>query len=111
MSDACVSLKEYFFVTYLNRANKVIGFYMLSAGGITGTTADLRIAFSIGLKCLAVGIILCHNHPSGNINPSDSDIELTRKFVKTGELLEIKVLDHIIMTPDEYYSMSDNGQL
>ena len=111
MANANLSLKETFIILYFNRANKLIGFYVLSSGGLCGTIADLRIAFSIGLKCLATSMILVHNHPSTNKQPSQSDLQLTKKFVKTGELLEIKVLDHIILTPDEYYSMSDKGQL
>lgn len=111
MANASISLKEHFIVFYMNRANKVIGYYLLSSGGITGTIADLRIAFSIGLKCLATSILISHSHPSGNANPSNSDVELTRKFKKTGELLDIRVLDHIILCESDYYSFSDNGLL
>ena len=111
MANAEISLKEHFFVLYFNRANKLIGYYLLSSGGLTGTIADIRIAFAIGLKCLATSIVAVHSHPSGNASPSDSDVELTRKFKKTGELLDIRLLDHIILTEDSYYSFSDNGLL
>ena len=104
-----ICLKEYFYIIYLNRANKIIGFYKLSEGGLAGTVVDLRIAYSVALKCLASSIILCHNHPSGNCNPSESDINLTKKFKEAGVILEISVLDHIILTEDSCYSFADEG--
>lgn len=111
MANASITLKENFFVLYFNRANKLIGYFKLSSGGLTGTVADLRIAFSIALKCLATSICLSHNHPSGNKQPSDSDIELTKKFVKTGEVMDIRILDHIILTEEDFYSFADNCML
>ncbi|KAF5039268.1 RadC-like JAB domain protein [anaerobic digester metagenome] len=111
MANANLSLKETFIILYFNRANKLIGFYVLSSGGLCGTIADLRIAFSVGLKCLATSMILVHNHPSSNKMPSNSDIALTKKFVKTGEVMDIKILDHIILTEEDYYSMADHCQM
>ena len=111
LADANICLKEYFFVIYLNRANNVIGFYLLSFGGLNSTVADIRIAYSIALKCLASGLIICHNHPSGNNKPSQSDKDLTTKFKEAGKILDISVLDSIILTNDSYYSFADEGLL
>jgi DNA repair protein RadC len=111
MANANLSLKETFIILYFNRANKLIGFYVLSSGGLCGTIADLRIAFSVGLKCLATSMILVHNHPSSNKMPSNSDIALTKKFVKTGEVMDVKILDHIILTEEDFYSFADNCML
>ncbi|MBU3714105.1 MAG: DNA repair protein, partial [Ferruginibacter sp.] len=95
-SDDTIALHEQFYVIYLNRQNKVLGVYPLSKGGITSTVADPRIVISVALKCAAVGLILVHNHPSGNLQPSDCDKEMTRKIVDTCNMLDIKVLDHLI---------------
>lgn len=111
LSEACISLREHFFILFLNRSNKVIGYYQLSAGGISGTVADPKLAFSIALKCLASSIILCHNHPSGNAKPSEVDISLTRKFKEGGKLLDIAVLDHLILTEEGFYSFADEGMM
>ena len=102
-----IELKEYFFMILLNRANKVIGYYKLSEGGISGTVVDLRLAFGTALKGLASGIIITHNHPSGNLSPSEEDKRLTKKFVEAGKLLDIAVLDHLIVTNNGYYSFAD----
>lgn len=110
-SGSNIQLKEYFFVVMLNRANKVIGYHKLSEGGIAGTVADLRLAFAAAIKCLACAIILVHNHPSGNLKPSKADIILTRKFRKAGDLLDIQVLDHLILTSNSYTSLSEEGHL
>jgi DNA repair protein RadC len=104
-----IELKEYFFMILLNRANKVIGYYKLSEGGISGTVVDLRLAFGTALKGLASGIIITHNHPSGNLSPSEEDKRLTKKFVEAGKLLDIAVLDHLIVTNNGYYSFADEG--
>lgn len=109
VTDSQIEVKEYFFIILLNRANDVLGYTKLSEGGIVGTIVDTRIVFAVALKSLATGIILVHNHPSGNLSPSQTDIQLTRKFRDVGELLDISVLDHIILTIDSYYSFSDNG--
>lgn len=104
-----IELKEYFFIILLNRANEVIGYHKISEGGICATLVDIRIAFAIALKSLAVGMILTHNHPSGNIKPSEQDIKLTKDFRKAGDLLDIKVFDHIIITATGYCSLLDDG--
>jgi DNA repair protein RadC len=104
-----IELKEYFFIILLNRANEVIGYHKISEGGICATLVDIRIAFAIALKSLAVGMILTHNHPSGNLKPSEQDIKLTKDFRKAGDLLDIKVFDHIIITANSYCSLLDEG--
>ncbi|HEX5000915.1 MAG TPA: JAB domain-containing protein [Bacteroidia bacterium] len=81
----------------------------MSIGGTTGTVVDPKLVFSVALKCNAHGIILCHNHPSGNLNPSEADIRLTEKLKSAGFLLEIIVLDHIILTSESYISFVDKG--
>jgi DNA repair protein RadC len=106
-----IELKEYFFIILLNRANQVIGYHKLSEGGINSTVVDIRIAFATALKSLAVGIILVHNHPSGNLHPSEQDIKLTNTFLKAGEFLEIKLLDHIIICNEGCFSFADNNKL
>lgn len=103
-----MELKEYFFIVLLNRSNEPIGYYRLSEGGIAGTVADIRIAFATALKSLASGIILCHNHPSGNLEPSAQDIALTQRFKEAGQLLDISILDHIILTKKGHYSFADD---
>jgi len=108
-TDSQIELKEYFFVILLNRTNNVIGYTKLSEGGITSTIVDSRIAFATALKGLATGLILIHNHPSGNLKPSGEDIQLTNRFRKIGELLDISILDHLILTSVDYYSFADNG--
>ena len=110
-SHSIVELKEYFFVMYLNQGNEIIGYLKLSEGGIAGTVADTRLAFATGLKCLATGIILVHNHPSGNLKPSKTDCSLTKQFKEAGKLLDIQVLDHLILTQKDYYSFADDGLL
>jgi DNA repair protein RadC len=106
-----IELKEYFFIILLNRANEVIGYHKLSEGGICATLVDIRIAFATALKSLAVGMIMVHNHPSGNLKPSEQDLKLTRDFKAAGELLEVKVFDHIILTSNSYYSFIDEGKM
>lgn len=106
-----IELKEYFFIILLNRANEVIGYHKLSEGGICATLVDIRIAFATALKSLAVGMIMVHNHPSGNLKPSEQDLKLTRDFKVAGELLEVKVFDHIILTSNSYYSFIDEGKM
>lgn len=102
---------EEFWVILLNRANKIIRKELVSKGGISGTVVDSRLVFKPAIENLASGIILCHNHPSGNINPSIEDVKLTAKLVEAGRLLEISVLDHIIVTNNGYYSFADEGKL
>jgi DNA repair protein RadC len=102
---------EEFWIIYLNKQNKVIGKEKISAGGIAGTVADIRIIFKSAVDRLATGILLAHNHPSGNLNPSDQDIELTRKLNEAGKVLDIQVVDHLIISHSGYYSFADEGKL
>ncbi|MGB8704895.1 MAG: JAB domain-containing protein [Gillisia sp.] len=107
-----IELHESFKVLLLNNANKVKGIYELSNGGITGTLVDIRILFAVLLKSLTTAVILLHNHPSGTLKPSEADKNLTRKISNAGELLDIKVLDHLILSPEgTYFSFADNGLL
>jgi len=96
----------------LNNANKVKGIYEVSTGGITETLVDLRIVFAVVLKSLTTSVILVHNHPSGNLKPSEADKRLTEKIKNAALLFDIKVLDHLIITPDgNYFSFADEGIL
>ena len=107
-----IALHETFVVGYLNRANRLIGVYELSKGGITGTVADPRLVLSVALKTAATGIILAHNHPSGNLQPSSADIEITKKIESACKFLDIKLIDHIIISPNgQYFSFIDEGLL
>lgn len=107
-----LALKESFKILLLNNSNRVKGTYQVSDGGITGTIVDLRILFGVVLKTLSVGIILAHNHPSGNLKPSQADKQLTQKIRQAARLFDIKVLDHLIIVPNgEYFSFADNGLL
>jgi DNA repair protein RadC len=106
-----ISLQEQFIVLYLNRANKVIGSYELSKGGITATIADIRIILSVALKTLATGLILAHNHPSGNLKPSEADVSLTNKIKEAAKLMDIQVLDHLVLADGGYFSFADEGIL
>jgi len=102
---------EVFAVLFLNRANKINHFEIISEGGITGTVADPRIILRKALEEDAVNIILCHNHPSGSLKPSRADEELTKKIKEAARFLDITVLDHIIVSDNGYYSFADEGVL
>jgi DNA repair protein RadC len=102
---------EEFWVLFLNRSNKIIGRMKLSQGGISGTVTDVRMVMKKAIEYLASGIIVCHNHPSGNLNPSESDSKITKKIKDAGELLDIQMLDHLIISDRDYYSFADNGLL
>lgn len=107
-----IEVQESFKVVLLNNSNKVKGIYHLSQGGITGTMIDLRILFAVVLKTLSVGIILTHNHPSGKLLPSEADKKITEKIKNAAALFDVKVLDHLIITPNgKYYSFADNSIL
>jgi len=97
----------------LNRANKVLGISTISEGGLSGTVTDVRLIYQYAIKANASGIIIAHNHPSGNINPSESDQKITNKIKDAGNLLDIQLLDHIILTAEIeiYRSFADEGQL
>jgi DNA repair protein RadC len=104
-------LHEEFWILFLNRSNKVINRMKLSQGGISGTVTDVRLVMKKAIECLASGIIVCHNHPSGNLNPSESDIKITQKIKEAGNLMDIQLLDHLIISDKDYYSFADNGVL
>ncbi len=100
---------EEFWILYLNNSNKVIHKAQLSKGGITGTMVDVRLVFKAALEMGAVGMILAHNHPSGTIKPSTADKQITSKLKDAAHALDIKILDHIIVAQDRYFSFSDEG--
>lgn len=107
--DSKLEFIEQFKILLLNRANKVIGIFEVSSGSSTGTVADPKLIFAAAIKANACGIILAHNHPSGNVKPSSADIELTKKIKQAGTFLEIQVLDHLIVTSEGYFSFADEG--
>ncbi|MGC1630719.1 MAG: DNA repair protein RadC [Gelidibacter sp.] len=102
---------EEFWIIYLNNSNKVLQKNQLSKGGITGTLVDVRLALKTAIEVGAVGIILAHNHPSGTLKPSEADKQITQKLKNAGESLDIKVLDHLIITEKAYFSFADEGML
>lgn len=106
-----IDYKEYFKVLYLNQANQVLGFTQISEGGITETSVDVRVILQAALLTNSVSLILAHNHPSGNLKPSKQDLELTQSIKEAAELMRIRVLDHIILTSEKYYSFADEGEI
>jgi len=106
-----IEVREEFIVLLLDRSNRVLGYQLLSKGGTTGTIADVKLIFSVALESLASAIIIAHNHPSGNIQPSNSDLLMTKKIKEAGKQLDISLLDHIILTKENHYSFADNGKL
>ena len=106
-----IEFVEQFKVLLLNRAGRVLGIFEVSSGGVSGTVADPKLIFSAALKANASSLILAHNHPSGNLTPSQADRTLTRKVKEAGMVLEIAVLDHIILTTEGYRSLADEGEM
>lgn len=102
---------EEMYMMLLNRANKVLGYSKISTGGISGTVVDLKIVFQTALKSNASSIILSHNHPSGNLKPSEADIRITKNVREAGKIMDIVLLDHLIITEEGYYSFADEGAL
>ena len=102
---------EEFWILYLNNSNKIIQKSQLSKGGITGTLVDVRLVLKNALEVGATGLILVHNHPSGTLKPSEADKQITRKLKMAGESLDIKVLDHVIVTEKAYFSFADESLL
>ncbi len=102
---------EEFWIIMLDRANHIISTRQISEGGFTGTVADPKKIFRLALEFAACGLILCHNHPSNNLKPSDSDCKLTKKIVQAGAVLDINVLDHLIVGETSYYSFMDEGMM
>ncbi len=102
---------EQFYILLLSRNNTITRHVQISKGGVAGTVVDAKLVFKPALEELASGLILCHNHPSGNLIPSQADIDLTKKIKEAGKLLDINVFDHLIFTNDGYYSFADEGLL
>lgn len=109
--DDTLDIQENVKMLLLNSSNTILGVYDVSRGGINSTVIDLRLVLSVALKCLASSIILVHNHPSGNINPSEQDREFTKKIKSACKFLEIQLFNHIIITRHDYYSFADNGYI
>ncbi len=109
--EGTVAYKEYFFVLFLNRANKVTGFIKISEGGLTGTVADPRIILQAALMAGASAVVVSHNHPSGNLNPSRQEAELTEKLKSALKYFDITIVDHIIIGDEGYYSFANEGLL
>jgi len=106
-----IELQEEFKVLLLNRANHVLGIYPLSKGGVSGTVVDVKLLLASAIKANASGIIIAHNHPSGNLKPSENDTRLTRKIKEASKFCDLNLLDHLIVTKDGFYSFSDNAQI
>ena len=104
-----IEIFESFFILLLNRQNKTIGYAKISQGGVAGTVVDAKIVLKYIVDTLASAVILCHNHPSGNLTPSTQDLEITKKISQAAKLVDSQVIDHIILTPDSFYSFADNG--
>ena len=104
-----IDYRESFAVLLLSRANKILGLSWISLGGVSGTVVDAKIIFQIALKTLASSLLILHNHPSGQLIPSQADLNITKKIKDGGKLLDIDVLDHLIITSEGYYSMADEG--
>lgn len=111
MWSQTLEYKESFYALYLNRNNKVLGIHKISEGGLSGTVVDVRCIYQVGLKVNASGVIVAHNHPSGNLVPSDADKTITQKIKDAGKILEIPLLDHLIIAPDGYMSFADEGMI
>ena len=111
--EELLSLQEMFVVMYLNNAGFVIGVYKVSTGGITGTAADPRLILATALKVAATSMIISHNHPSSNMKPSTADISLTKKLKEAGLFMDIRLIDHIIISSEHgrYYSFMDEGMI
>ena len=106
-----INIYESFFILLLNRANNTTGFAKISQGGTAGTVVDIKIIAKYAVDSLSPNVIICHNHPSGNKQPSDADLNITRKIKDALLLLDIKLIDHIIITENDFYSFADNGNL
>ncbi|HCC70361.1 MAG TPA: hypothetical protein DEQ09_04310 [Bacteroidales bacterium] len=102
---------EEFWLLYLNRSNKILSRHKLSQGGISGTITDIRLLIKKAIELLASSIIICHNHPSGNLEPSEADTRITQKIKEAGAYFDISLLDHVIVTDNGYYSYADSGAL
>lgn len=106
-----IEFQEEVKIVLLNRAQIVLGIYELSKGGVSGTVVDIKIILGIALKCNASSIVIAHNHPSGNLEPSEADKSITKRLKEASKILDLNLLDHLIITKEGYYSFSDNGIL
>jgi DNA repair protein RadC len=106
-----IELFESCFILLLDQSNTTLGYAKISQGGICSTIVDIKIVCKYVVDSLAQGVIICHNHPSGNLNPSLSDKNLTEKLASSLKLMDSKLFDHIILTKDSFYSMQDNGEI
>ncbi len=106
-----IDIREAMLVLLLNNSNRTLGYSIASIGGLTGTLVDVRLVLRDALLTQSTGLILIHNHPSGTLKPSQSDINITNKVKRAGELMDIKVLDHLILTEDSYFSFADEGMM
>lgn len=111
LPDMCDLKHEEFRAILLNRANKILKIEKISTGGTTGTVVDIKILLKSAIENLANGFVICHNHPSGNIKPSNEDITLTKKIKESSIVMDIQLLDHLIITEGGYYSFADEGLL
>ena len=106
-----INIYESFFILLLNRANNTTGFAKISQGGTAGTVVDIKIIAKYAVDSLSPNVIICHNHPSGDKRPSGADLNITRRIKDALLLLDIKLIDHIIITENDFYSFADNGDL
>ena len=109
--EGTICYKEYFKVLFLNQASQVLGYTLISEGGITDTTIDVRVILQAALLTNSVALVLAHNHPSGNLKPSRQDMDITRQVKEAARLMRITVTDHLILTDAGYYSFADEGEL
>lgn len=109
--EGTITYKEYFKILFLNQANEVLGYTLISEGGLTDTTVDVRIIFQAALLTNSVAIVLAHNHPTGNLRPSKEDIDITKRIKDAAQIMRIRILDHIIISDTDYYSFADEGEL
>ena len=104
-----IEYRESFYILLLNRANRVLGFKKVSEGGITGTITDVRMVLQAALKASACAFICAHNHPSGNLKPSEADLKITKKIKEAASIMDIAVLDHLILSEESYFSFADEN--
>lgn len=106
-----IELQEQFKALLLNHNNRVLGYHTVSTGGMAGTVVDVKLIFAAALKAKASSLIVAHNHPSGNLKASDSDLALTKKLTEAGKVLELPVLDHLIISKEGFHSFADRGEI
>ncbi|MDR6299911.1 JAB domain-containing protein [Mesonia maritima] len=110
-NEDTIELQEEVKIILLNRANGLVGIYSLSKGGVSASIVDIKLILSVALKAVASNMIIVHNHPSGNLKPSETDIKLTHRLKKAAKTVEISLLDHLIISKEGYYSLVDEGDL